>query len=70
MIFENREHNNKLDRMIVVLIEGLSAEELWHLVSNKMNNPAKRQMIGEMINGILGGTSPIKNGYMYRKEDE
>lgn len=48
---------NKLDKMIDVLIEDIDTKELWHLVFNKMTNPAKRQMIGELLNTILG------NGY-------
>lgn len=45
---------NKLDKMIDVLIEDVDTKELWHLVFNKMTNPAKRQMIGELLNIILG----------------
>lgn len=41
-------NNNKLDRIIDVLIEDLDPKELWHIVFNKMTNAAKRQMIGEM----------------------
>lgn len=46
--------NNKLDKMIDVLIEGIDAKELWHLVFNKMTNAAKRQMLSELLNTILG----------------
>ena len=45
---------NKLDKVIDVLIEDIDTKELWHLVFNKMTNPAKRQMIGELLNIILG----------------
>ena len=45
---------NKLDKVIDVLIEDIDTKELWHLVFNKMTNPAKRQMIGELLNTILG----------------
>ena len=50
-------NNNKLDKMIDVLIEDIDAKELWHLVFNKMTNAAKRQMLSELLNTILG------NGY-------
>lgn len=51
-------NGNKLDRIIEVLIEDIDAKELWHVVFNKMTKPAKRQMIGELLNTILG------SGYM------
>lgn len=47
-------NNNKLDKMIDVLIEDIDVKELWHLVFNKMTNAAKRQMISELLNTILG----------------
>ena len=47
-------NNNKLDKVIEVLIEDIDTKELWHIVFNKMTNPAKRQMIGELLNTILG----------------
>ncbi len=47
-------NNNKLDKMIDILIEDIDAKELWHLVFNKMTNPAKRQMLSELLNTILG----------------
>lgn len=47
-------NNNKLDKMLEVLMEGLDTKELWHLVFNKMTNPAKRQMLSELLNTILG----------------
>lgn len=46
--------DNKLDKMIDVLIEDIDAKELWHLVFNKMTNAAKRQMLSELLNTILG----------------
>ena len=49
---------NKLDKVIEVLIEGIDTKELWHVVFNKMTKPAKRQMISELLNTILG------SGYM------
>lgn len=51
-------NNNKLNKVIEVLIEDVDTKELWHLVFSKMTNAAKRQMIGEMLNTILG------SGYM------
>ena len=47
-------NNNKLDKVIEVLIEDIDTKELWHIVFNKMTNPAKRQMIVELLNTILG----------------
>ena len=47
-------NNNKLDKVLDVLIEGMDAQELWHLVFNKMTNAAKRQMLGEILNITLG----------------
>ena len=47
-------NNNKLDKVLDVLIEGMDARELWHLVFNKMTNAAKRQMLGEILNITLG----------------
>ena len=47
-------NNNKLDRVLEALIEGMDAKELWHVVFNKMTNPAKRQLIGELLNITLG----------------
>ena len=46
--------NNKLDKVLDVLVEGMDARELWHLVFNKMTNAAKRQMLGEILNITLG----------------
>lgn len=41
---------NKLDRVIEVLKEDLTADELWHVVYNKMTNNGKMQMISELLN--------------------
>lgn len=49
---------NKIDKLIELLIEDVDTKELWHLVFNKMTNPAKRQMLNELLNNILG------SGYM------
>lgn len=46
--------NNKLNKVIDALIEGMDTKELWHVVVNKMTNPAKRQLIGELLNISLG----------------
>ena len=52
--------SNKIDRIIEVLIEDIDVKELWHVVFNKMTNPAKRQMISELLNTILGSTYNAK----------
>ena len=49
---------NKIDKLIELLIEDIDAKELWHTVFNKMTKPAKRQMLNELLNNILG------SGYM------
>lgn len=59
---------NKLDKLIEVLLEGVDTKQLWHLVFNKMTNKAKRQMLSEMLNQILGGVNPIE-GYMFEEKD-
>ena len=61
-------NNNKLDKLIEVLIEDIDTKELWHLVFNKMTKPAKRQMIGELLNIILGGTYMSK-GQIFGEDD-
>ena len=47
-------HNNQLDKFIETLIEEMSTKQLWKLVFNKMTNAAKRQMLGEMLNTLMG----------------
>lgn len=59
---------NKIDKLIEVLLEGVDTKQLWHLVFNKMTNKAKRQMLSEMLNQILGGVNPIE-GYMFEEKD-
>lgn len=41
---------NKLDKIIEILKEGLTADELWHVVYNKITNNGKMQMISELLN--------------------
>lgn len=64
---EKRMNDNKLDRIIDVLIEDLDPKELWHIVFNKMTNAAKRQMIGEILNTMLG-SGYTTEGNIFRKE--
>ena len=45
---------NKLDRVLEIMIEDIDTKKLWHLVFNKMTNPAKRQLMGELLNMYLG----------------
>jgi len=59
--------SNKIDRVIEVLIEGIDTKELWHIVFNKMTKPAKRQMISELLNTILG-TSYMAKGQIFESE--
>jgi hypothetical protein len=62
-------NNNKLDKMIDVLIEDIDAKELWHLVFNKMTNAAKRQMLSELLNTILGNGYTTK-GYIFGEDNQ
>ena len=48
----------KLDKIIDVLVEDMDVKQILKLTMNKMTNPAKRQMISEMLNQIFG------NGYL------
>lgn len=57
-------HNNQLDKFIETLIEEMSTKQLWKLVFNKMTNAAKRQMLGEMLNTLMGSGYPL-NGLMF-----
>lgn len=57
-------HNNQLDKFIEVLIEEMSTKQLWKLVFNKMTNAAKRQMLGEMLNTLMG-SGYSTNGNMF-----
>lgn len=57
-------HNNQLDKFIETLIEEMSTKQLWKLVFNKMTNAAKRQMLGEMLNTLMGSGYPL-NGHMF-----
>ena len=57
-------HNNQLDKFIEILIEEISTKQLWKLVFNKMTNAAKRQMLGEMLNTLMG-SGYSTNGNMF-----
>lgn len=57
-------HNNQLDKFIEILIEEMSTKQLWKLVFNKMTNAAKRQMLGEMLNTLMG-SGYSTNGHMF-----
>lgn len=59
---------NKIDKIIEVLIEDIDTKELWHVVFNKMTNPAKRQMIGELLNTILG-SSYMSKGQIFGEDE-
>ena len=61
--------NNKLDKVLSILIEDLNAKELWHLVFNKMTNSAKRQMLGEILNIYLGSGYTTQSS-IFKKESE
>ena len=60
---------NKIDKLIEALIEDIDTKKLWHLCFNKMTNSAKRQMISEMLNLILGPAYPT-NGSIFSKIKE
>lgn len=57
-------HNNQLDKFIETLIEEMSTKQLWKVVFNKMTNAAKRQMLGEMLNTLMG-SGYTTNGNMF-----
>ena len=63
-------NENKLDKLLSVLIEGIDAKELWHLVFNKMTNPAKRQMIGELLNIYLGSGYSTQSSIFKKEQDD
>ena len=52
----NPQYSNKLDQIIDILLSDLDPKEVWHLIFNKMTNPAKRQLIGELLNTCIGTT--------------
>lgn len=63
-------HNNQLDKFIEILIEEMSTKQLWKLVFNKMTNAAKRQMLGEMLNTLMGsGYSTNGNMFDYNPKE-
>ena len=63
-------HNNQLDKFIETLIEEMSTPQLWKLVFNKMTNAAKRQMLGEMLNTLMGsGYSTNGNMFDYNPKE-
>ena len=63
-------HNNQLDKFIEILIEEMSTKQLWKLVFNKMTNTAKRQMLGEMLNTLMGsGYSTNGNMFDYNPKE-
>lgn len=63
-------HNNQLDKFIEILIEEMSTKQLWKLVFNKMTNAAKRQMLGEMLNTLMGsGYSTNGNMFNYNPKE-
>lgn len=64
-------HNNQLDKFIETLIEEMSTKQLWKLVFNKMTNAAKRQMLGEMLNTLMGsGYSTNGNMFDYNPKEQ
>lgn len=63
-------HNNQLDKFIETLIEEMSTKQLWKVVFNKMTNAAKRQMLGEMLNTLMGsGYSTNGNMFDYNPKE-
>lgn len=62
---------NKLDKIIDILAEDMDAKTILKIAINKMTNPARRQMIGELLNIVYGST--YNNGnrlFMDKKECE
>ena len=61
---------NKIDKLIEALIEDIDTKKLWHLCFNKMTNSAKRQMISEMLNLILGPAYTVNWSIFSKTKDE
>lgn len=61
---------NKIDKLIEALIEDIDTTKLWRLCFNKMTNSAKRQMINEMLNLIIGSAYPINGPIFSKIKDE
>lgn len=58
----------KLDKLIDVLVEDMDVKQILKLTMNKMTNPAKRQMISEMLNQIFGNGYSTK-GKIFQEEE-
>ena len=58
----------KLDKLIDVLAEDMDVKQILKLTMNKMTNPAKRQMISEMLNQIFGSGYSTK-GNIFQEEE-
>ena len=58
----------KLDKLIDVLAEDMDVKQILKLTMNKMTNPAKRQMISEMLNQIFGSEYSTK-GNIFQEEE-
>ena len=61
---------NKLDRVLEIMVEDLDAKQLWHAVFNKMTNPAKRQLMGELLNMYLGSGYSTQSSIFKQGEKE
>ena len=61
---------NKIDKLIEALIEDIDTTKLWRLCFNKMTNNAKRQMVNEMLNLILGPAYPTNGPIFSKTKDE
>lgn len=65
-----KEMTNKIDKLIEALIEDIDTKKLWRLCFNKMTNNAKRQMVNEMLNLILGPAYPTNGSIFSKTKDE
>lgn len=61
---------NKINKLIEALIEDIDTTKLWRLCFNKMTNNAKRQMVNEMLNLILGPAYPTNGPIFSKTKDE
>lgn len=60
-------YESKIDLMIDVLVSGMDPHQVWKTVFNKMTSKAKRQVLGELLNTIVG-TGDSATCDMFRRD--
>lgn len=70
---DNTSDNNdkimeNLHKQIIDGVEDMDVKQILKLTMNKMTNPAKRQMISEMLNQIFGNEYLTK-GNIFQEEE-